>query len=63
MAQLLTKKSNDQSWDYQIYLHSLWLDHLKNDNSGIYESSIIHGVDCPRGCCSHIFTMEVRKKK
>lgn len=64
MAQLLTKKENNQSWDFQAELKSTWSEHLRYDNSGIYESSMQHGISCPTKCCSsRTFMVEVRKRK
>jgi hypothetical protein len=38
--------------DCQRELKMVWLDHLKADNSGVYERSINHGLDQDCKCCT-----------
>jgi hypothetical protein len=40
--------------DWQLELKEIWAEHVKLDNSGVYEVPIDHGVAC--NCCSKIVT-------
>jgi hypothetical protein len=55
------KSEPTKLWDYQVYLQTTWLDHLKKCDSAILERSIQHGYGCH--CCTRVFALEVRKKK
>ena len=37
--------------DYQIELTAIWSDHTDADNFGIYEHSVIYGLDSDCKCC------------
>jgi hypothetical protein len=40
--------------DWQHELKEIWAEHVKLDNSGVYELPINHGISCR--CCSKIVT-------
>jgi hypothetical protein len=63
----LTKKfdfKSNSDWDWQFYLKGIWLAHLEAAQCAVLEISIMHGISCPRSCCSgRSHVVEVRKKK
>jgi hypothetical protein len=42
--------------DWQHELKDIWAEHIKLDNSGVYEVPVEHGVTCK--CCAKIIRVE-----
>jgi hypothetical protein len=50
--------------DWQTHLKRTWLAHLEAAQCAVPEASVMHGVSCPRACCSsRTYLAEVRRTK
>jgi hypothetical protein len=46
--------------DYQNEFTAIWSDHTDADNFGIYEHSVIYGLDSDCKCCTHSLSESTR---